>query len=60
MTKDEKGWGQPRNAKKWHYFNKEPRSLCAGWMFTGDLDDNNHDHPDNCSICMKKRLELEK
>ena len=41
------------------YFNGEPRSLCGGWLFTGELEDSQHKSPDNCKACMKKREALE-
>lgn len=55
---NEKGWGFPLRSKKAHYFNNELVSLCGKWMFTGKLEDDKHNSPDNCKICMKKREKL--
>ena len=56
--KIEKGWGWPGASKKAHYFNQNVMSLCGGWMFTGELEDSEHQSPDNCKSCMKKRDKL--
>ena len=58
MKMNEKGWGFPLKSKKAHYFNKEIRSLCGKWLFTGTLEDDKHTSPDNCKVCMVKREKL--
>jgi hypothetical protein len=53
---DKKGWGFPGLSKKAHYFDNDAICLCRKWMFTGELDDKFHDHPDNCKECVRRRL----
>lgn len=52
------GWGNPRpfNAKsKFHYF-VGGQSLCGKWgFFTGDIEEGQDDHSDNCPDCRKKK-----
>lgn len=51
----QRGWGQPGNSKKWHYFIGG-MSLCRKWMYGGSLDaEDILDSPDNCAACAKKR-----
>lgn len=57
-TLGKRGWGSPLLSKKSHYFNDDLISLCGKWMYTGELEDDKHDHPDNCAACMKKRTKL--
>lgn len=57
MSANDKGWGKPVNAKKWHYFDTGPESLCGGWLYVGSRDDDAHDHPDNCKVCCRKLQE---
>jgi hypothetical protein len=52
------GWGLPFNSRKAHYFNNSITSLCGKWAFGGELEDKNHEHPENCAACMKKRVKL--
>ncbi|HDT4814095.1 TPA: hypothetical protein QHO54_001054 [Klebsiella aerogenes] len=53
---DTKGWGFPALAKKAHYFDAgSVISLCGKWAFTGIRFDEWHEHPDNCTTCMRKR-----
>ncbi len=54
MNKNKKGWGFPINSKKAHYFDGDSMSLCNRWMFLGELEDDNHDSPDNCASCKTK------
>ena len=60
MTDKQKwqGWGWPERARKAHYFDGEIISLCRGWMFSGDMYDNKHDHTDNCKACRRKLRKL--
>lgn len=50
------GWKWLINATKWHYF-VDGRSLCGKWMVLtmNGADDSNHDSPDNCAACRRKR-----
>ncbi|HCU0428868.1 hypothetical protein I5Q42_06125 [Serratia marcescens] len=58
--KNDQGWGFPYLAKKAHYFaNGSATSLCGKWLFTGIRIDEHHDHPDNCSACMRKRAKVQ-
>lgn len=52
-----RGWGWPMLSKKAHFFF-DGRSLCGKWMFTGEMEDNNHDSVDNCAICKKKHKQI--
>lgn len=52
---EKQGWGLPGNANKAHYFKNSSISLCGKWMFTGELFDTSHEHPQNCKACMNKR-----
>lgn len=59
-----RGWGNPRpmSGTTFHYF-VDSQSLCGRWMFMGEMEDANHDHPDNCVACKKaliKKQEKEK
>lgn len=59
MSAPTKGWGWPAASKKAHYFNNSITALCGSWMYTGPLEDNEHQSLDNCKSCMKKREVLE-
>lgn len=50
-----KGWARPGNAQKWHYFNDDIVSVCRKWMFAGEMDEGQDDHPDNCIQCQRKK-----
>lgn len=52
------GWGFPAESRKAHFFPaNEMFSLCRKWgFFAGRRDDSNHESPDNCAQCMRKRL----
>lgn len=54
------GWAWPGSSKKAHYFMQgDVRSLCMGWIYTGRREDTDHDSPDNCAACKKKRAKRE-
>ena len=57
---DKEGWGYPLNSRKAHYFNSN-RSLCGKWgcLNSMPLENNDHDHSDNCMGCRRKRDKLE-
>lgn len=48
-----RGWGWPDNSPKSHYF-VGGRSLCCRWAYFGMIEDDRHDHPNNCKLCQKK------
>lgn len=56
------GWYHLLNARKWHYFKNNSTSLCGRyWVLAlnrNDLQDDNHDSPDNCVACQRKRAKL--
>lgn len=54
------GWSCPGNAKKWHYFNNDIVSLCRRWMFAGNTEPGQDEHPDNCKACQKAKGKLDK
>lgn len=59
---DNQGWLKLFNTKKWHFFGKDGRSLCGNWMIFSvppDAEDTNHDHPENCKKCQRKRKAME-
>ena len=53
------GWKFLVNSPKAHYF-VDGRSLCGRWMNlgVGGFEDDNHNSPDNCTACRKKRDKL--
>ena len=55
MSKSE-GWVKLFDAKKWHYFADNGKSLCGKWMvFTVPKDaDQEDDHSENCAECKRK------
>lgn len=53
-----KGWGFPMLSKKAHYF-EGGMSLCRKWMFGGELEDDRHEHKQNCMACRKKLEKLQ-
>lgn len=65
----QKGWGKPGVSRKFHYFDNSPdstdkgTSLCRkfGFFFPGDdgLEDDHHDHPENCADCRKRKAKLD-
>lgn len=59
MSNNRQGWGFPLNIRKAHYFNNSIVSLCGKMMFTGTLEDFNHDSKDNCKDCMRRRKKLQ-
>ena len=53
------GWTRPGASKKWHYFQAGAKtSLCGKWMFVGERDDSDHDSPENCAECKRRRAKL--
>lgn len=55
------GWSLPGGARKWHYFLAgDAFSLCGRYGFNQDTDraDENHDSPENCAECMRRRERL--
>lgn len=59
-----KGWYWVANSPKWHYFKDAKTSLCGRWwvlaLDPANLQDSDHDSPDNCKSCNKKREAMEK
>jgi hypothetical protein len=50
------GWGFPGNSRKAHYFGTDGMALCHRWgLFRGSLDDTNHESPENCAECKRRR-----
>jgi hypothetical protein len=49
------GWKWLFNARKWHYFLEDGKSLCGSWMTLtkngGEF--GNDDSADNCAMCRK-------
>jgi len=56
-TTPRRGWAVPARARSAHYF-VNATSLCGAWMYTGELEDDKHEHPDNCISCMRARKSL--
>ena len=50
------GWGWLWNAKKWHYFAEDGRSLCGKWFRFGvnGLDPADVRSEQNCTGCQRK------
>ena len=60
MAEDVKkqGWDRPEDARKWHYFGEDRRSLCGRWaMLWGIQPYPKHliDERQICVACDKKR-----
>lgn len=57
-----RGWYSLLNSRKWHYFNGETTSLCRRYavfvLNPAELCDDNHDSPDNCKECKRRREQL--
>lgn len=51
---DRRGWGFPLNSKKAHYFIGG-RSLCMKWMYSGNLEQDDAESPDDCAECRRRR-----
>lgn len=52
------GWDLLDNAKSYHWFGSDGRSLCGKWAFLGwnILLDDKDVHPDNrCKACNRRR-----
>lgn len=59
MSFSKTGWAWPLNSRKAHWFGADGRSLCGKWMFLGEIrDDSNHESPDNCKACARKRAAM--
>ena len=60
MTDDApgEGWAYLLNARKWHYFKADGRSVCGKWMRLGisGAEQGNNDSADNCVACRRKLL----
>ena len=59
----EQGWGYPPpGGRRSHYFSEgATESLCRRHGFyRGPREDNNHDSPDNCAECKRRRAKLER
>lgn len=54
------GWGMPQCSRKAHYFRAgDTMSLCNGvGFYRGPRDDTQHDSPDNCAQCRKRRARM--
>jgi len=56
------GWGKLTNAKLWHYFQPNGRSLCGRWLSLGDPIWDTSDIPvekcgsDSCKGCHAKLI----
>lgn len=52
-----KGWERPINARKYHYYDEDGRSLCGKWflMFGSNFDPEfGEAGPDDCKACRAK------
>lgn len=62
MSNEKNGWGKPTpTARKYHYFDGF-RSLCGkyGWLGPREMLENEyHDHPENCKECQRKQADQE-
>ena len=50
------GWHKLVNARKWHFFDEDGRSLCGKWLTFANpelFEDEQHDHPENCAACRR-------
>jgi len=55
MGMKNRGWTWLTNSTKWHYFNRDNKSMCGKFMLLRlpELEDGNNDSPDNCKACRK-------
>jgi hypothetical protein len=51
--KPAEGLAAPSGSRKWHYF-RNGRSLCARWIYRGDLEIGADSSPENCTACRAK------
>lgn len=57
MPEVNQGWAWPILARRAHYFGVDSViSLCGKWMLGGQRNDFNHNSPDNCRACNRRRL----
>jgi hypothetical protein len=56
MSDNKEGWTWLINARKWHYFKDNSRSLCGRWLKMGNptLEQGNDKSPDNCKTCLRR------
>lgn len=58
-----RGWTQIAGSRKYHYFIGPGNSLCdryMAWALDPNMvEDDKHDHPDNCLPCQRRRAKLE-
>lgn len=54
MTDRSEGWVLMDNARKWHFFATDGRSLCGRWAFLGDVQPSISVNADACSACGKQ------
>ena len=67
MSKSKTGWWNPEpfsNKRKhtFHYVADNGITLCKKWGYlgTGDLEEGNDEHSENCKTCSKKKMKLNK
>jgi DNA-directed RNA polymerase subunit RPC12/RpoP len=60
-TKPNTGWTAINGARKWHFIGLDGRSLCGRYLWLGgaELEQGNHDSPDNCTACRSRRKKQE-
>lgn len=58
-SKPTQGWAVPPACLEAHYFVSGSAICGYPFDFAGPVEDDKHDHPDNCYLCMRKRLERE-
>lgn len=56
------GWKHLLNARKWHYFGSDGRSLCNSWLTLSlsGFEQGNNDSLDNCVQCRRILLKGQK
>lgn len=54
------GWNWLWNAKKWHYFKEDGRSLCGRWATFGSNADAEgyKESSDNCAGCVRRYRDI--
>lgn len=56
IASNAKGWAVPHGCREAHYF-VFGRALCGYPVaYSGKVEDDKHDHPDNCFTCMRLRI----
>jgi hypothetical protein len=56
MTEPREGWAMPANARRFHYYGADSRSLCGRWVILGGQReaDTGRDGTEDCAECARR------